>query len=482
MKLLMSPKKIHVLLALSFFVICSAYLGVAAVTLLPLSAFAAPIDNLQPGEWYEFPNSKMNSVDPCPKHGCVYSGTNGQDGVMSAWGGGAYDTKRDQLMVWGGGHSNYGGNEVYAFGPLTSATPSWKRITEPSLVPVSGVDVYPDGTPTARHTYNVIQYDPIRDMFISLLQTSHYTVSGAPLGAITSTRLNALSLDPVSLAKPAYGWKNDYTMYPDAIAPADAAGSASAWDPVKQGFWVKRTNSTPFSFFDPAGNSSAGTWQYAGNAGFYSRDRTTLAVDSKRHQLVGIGGRWEPIAGERYGNGNGLYKYDLNNLSSPVTHPVSSGDAGGKTVEIAPSPGFVYDPVGDRFLAWSGGTAIYQLNPVTFEWLKLANLAGNTVNPGAPNATGTFGRFRYVPSKYGLIVVNRNTESVFFYKLNNAISSTPTAVITPTPAPVVTPTHITGTIKLPLTTRIGKITNNRAGQNTQTDQPAKPNLYCRFCP
>lgn len=36
--------------------------------------------------------------------------------------------------------------------------------------------------------------------------------------------------------------------------------------------------------------------------------------------------------------------------------------------------------------------------------------------------------------------------------------------------------------KYPLTTCIGKITNNRAGESTPTDQSAKPNAYCRFCP
>jgi hypothetical protein len=34
---------------------------------------------------------------------------------MAAWGGGAHDTKRDRLIVWGGGHGDYGGNELYAF-------------------------------------------------------------------------------------------------------------------------------------------------------------------------------------------------------------------------------------------------------------------------------------------------------------------------------------------------------------------------------
>src|SRR5215467_3275959 len=72
-------------------------------------AAAGPIEDLQAGYWYEIPNSHVRQFlpNPVPPGNPAY--------LMRAWSGGAYDSKRDRLIVWGGGHGDYGGNEIYAF-------------------------------------------------------------------------------------------------------------------------------------------------------------------------------------------------------------------------------------------------------------------------------------------------------------------------------------------------------------------------------
>src|SRR5215475_9419554 len=94
-----------------------AALGFAA------AGHAGPLDSLAPGTWYEFPSSHMDSAAPA-----------GADvrAVMYAWSSGVYDSDRDQLVVFGGGHTDYSGNEVYAFGPITGTSPKWTRLTDPS--------------------------------------------------------------------------------------------------------------------------------------------------------------------------------------------------------------------------------------------------------------------------------------------------------------------------------------------------------------
>ena len=143
----------------SLIFMCSASYGTAIQ--------AAPIDdilsNLQPGEWYEVPNSRLETVFPSP----VPQGNSGPESVMDAWSGGAYDTKRDRLIVWGGGHADYSGNEVYVF-DVNSL--KWSRLTEPSQN-VGGNEstgLYPDGKPRSAHTNNYIQYAESVDRFISL--------------------------------------------------------------------------------------------------------------------------------------------------------------------------------------------------------------------------------------------------------------------------------------------------------------------------
>ena len=100
--------------------------------------------------------------------------------------------------------------------------------------------------------------------------------------------------------------------------------------------------------------------------------------------------------------------------------------------------GFVYDPVGDRYIAWNGGTTVYALDPVTWLWSIVPLYSGNTVTPTAPVVRGTYGRMQYIPSKQAFILVNQTTENVYFFKLGPATSSgtTPTISLSATPTSV----------------------------------------------
>ena len=77
--------------------------------------------------------------------------------------------------------------------------------------------------------------------------------------------------------------------------------------------------------------------------------------------------------------------------------------------------GMVYHPDSDRMVAWSGGSDVYTLNPSTFVWTKHATTGAET--PGESANAGTYGRFRYVPSKDIFIVVNSIDKNVFVYRL-----------------------------------------------------------------
>src|ERR1044071_5149593 len=146
----------------------------AALTTLFIAplCMAGPLDSLVPGRWYEFPNSKMASVAASPRSGAVFV----------AWGSGIYDTERERLVVWGGGHTDYDGNEVYAFGPLTSDTPRWVRLTEPSTPPARNVPRGADGRPVSRHTYNLLTYlpAPVNKMMSCAIGSQHDNGNAAP--------------------------------------------------------------------------------------------------------------------------------------------------------------------------------------------------------------------------------------------------------------------------------------------------------------
>ena len=99
-----------------------------------------------------------------------------------------------------------------------------------------------------------------------------------------------------------------------------------------------------------------------------------------------------------------------------MTYPATTGDT---AIQYSYAPGFEYDPVIDRFVAWSGSADVYTLDAATWTWTKHAPAATNTVVPSDPSGGGTRGRFRYIPSKNAYILVNSTSENVYFYKLTD---------------------------------------------------------------
>ncbi|MEE8106623.1 MAG: hypothetical protein V3T86_13895, partial [Planctomycetota bacterium] len=132
----------------------------------------ATIAAMERGTWYEIPDTRLDAHKPVPLPRGNFNG------IIKAWSGGALDTKRNRLIIWGGGHQDYAGNELYGFDLNTFR---WSRLTEPSAMwpgdgrNEEGRTKTPDGRPMSRHTYDFLDYlpDPV-DRFVA--------VGGSPFG------------------------------------------------------------------------------------------------------------------------------------------------------------------------------------------------------------------------------------------------------------------------------------------------------------
>ena len=62
------------------------------------------------------------------------------------------------LCLWGGGHADYGGNEMYAFGPLENNTPAWYKLRDSTSPVPTNVNEDGSGNPVSRHTHGDPQY------------------------------------------------------------------------------------------------------------------------------------------------------------------------------------------------------------------------------------------------------------------------------------------------------------------------------------
>ena len=85
------------------------------------------------------------------------------------------------------------------------------------------------------------------------------------------------------------------------------------------------------------------------------------------------------------------------------------------------APGVDYDPVSDRIVAWCKGQDVYTLDLDNLVWER--HQSTGSVDPGDPytsnsNYHGTFGRFRYVPSKNVFILVSDIDKNAYAYKLS----------------------------------------------------------------
>jgi len=369
--------------------------GKAGLNLLLLSwaslstawaACPADINNLAPGTWCEVANSNLKSVAYQWPSGVTYTQNGvGVDGVMDVWSGGAFDTKRGRLIVWGGGHFAYGGNEIYAFDINTL---KWLRVMDPSVPPAENTTYASDGGPVSRHTYDVIEYVPGLDSLCSFGVPSLYSQSGI------QNNTDCFNFGTMR-------WERK------ADVPTMGYGSYSAVDPVTGNAWMFGSETGCYlSEWNPATN----VWTQRSNKVSCYDNTKTATIDAKRRKFVAIGG------GE-------VYSWDISSSGMIPWQSLSTSGANG--IVSARNPGFDYDSVSDRLVAWDGGANVYSLNLDTLSWSLITPAAANTVVPTAPNETGTYGRFRYIPSKNAFVVVNSVNQNVFIYKLSSSPGQLP---------------------------------------------------------
>jgi len=319
---------------------------------------------MEPGQWMELPNTKIRSVLPSPEQR-GYSPY-----LVQAWNGGTVDTARNRLLVWGGGHADYWGNEMYA---LDLASLTIGRITDPSVHTAAATctPALPDGTPTSRHTYDALTYIAHADRFFA----SNGSLSPCGFG----------QSDTWTYDFGAGTWQLMTTSN-----PTQAYGTMSVYDPLTKLVYVKDTQ---------------GFFSYSLESNTYTKLNTTdqivdyhlsATIDSSRRKFVMIG--------------NGVQVVDLN-TNQLTTMSTSNAPA---FVTGQQSPGVAYDPIADRIVAWHGGGNVYALNMDTGVWTQVATNAGPTAN--AP-AQGTFGRWGYVPQYRVFALINDIDQNAWVFRL-----------------------------------------------------------------
>jgi hypothetical protein len=129
-----------------------------------------------------------------------------------------------------------------------------------------------------------------------------------------------------------------------------------------------------------------------------------MAMDPVRLKLVSTGNTYTAV-------------WNISDTSAASLDLDTLKTTGDVAIANANSPGLEYDPMVDRIIAWQSGANVYALDLDVKTWTLIPPAATNSVTPTAPNQWGTWGRFRYVPSKDVFVLVNNTNENVFIYRL-----------------------------------------------------------------
>jgi len=284
------------------------------------------------GAWGTIPGSNFFTSS-------AYAGT-GAYSVVTAWSGGVLNTHGlyigstfttgTFLVLFGGGHTDYGGNEVYAFGPLESDSPSWNRLRDATSPAPQNVDFDGSGNPPSRHTYDSIcyVYDGTRNWMVSIGAIGRYSdaAGGAQTYVYDFGQISPNSNQPWSL-KTAPSFNGDLVAY----------------EPSSGNIWYHPSDQNKVAFYNVASDTHttyADIWLnpkafYGGNA--------MSALDTNR----GIWAFWD--------NNWGLSFYQTNNgVNNDYFVPTQIGP-----IPANANGSLLWDPVDDRFILWRGDAKAY---------------------------------------------------------------------------------------------------------------------------
>ncbi len=308
--------------------------------------------------------------------------------VIGAWSGGVFDEHARRLLVIGGGHMDYWGNEVYGFDLATGAWTMVKAASGLGTAPAPS-EPMPDGNPVSRHTYDGLAY---------LRHLSRVFMFGG------ATAPNGYSVDNAWMFDPAAG-----TWRARANAPLTGAGHyhmASAYDPLTRKVYMR--NQHGFYAYDPDADNWSGPIVSFGNPPYYPRMQTYhyrrgVIMQAQRLFVAAGGVLKNPAAPD-------VFIYDLDGRRDVTGAYPMTGDT---SVIASEGHGLDVEARNGWLVAWAGGAPAI-MDPATWHWRR------GSARGAPPQAVGngTYGRFRYIAYLNVFILVNKPEEDVHFYKLS----------------------------------------------------------------
>lgn len=359
-------------------------------------------------EWFEIPNTALQSVEP------TINPYGRPEGKITNWCG-ATLKRAGSVIVLGacGGHADYKGNEVDAL-ELNVDTPAWRELHPHienqyiyNLTAVWGDMTLGIFQRAAVHTYWGTQFDQAHNRVL------WYTGGGMNATGLTPTPADWPYANNTNTPMMAFDMNTNTWLHPDTLGPLLYMGISTAsmicCDPVTNIMYRVASDGSILRSYDPATN----TYGTVGTIG--SRSYAGSAVDPIRRRILSVGA---------YG-GNGDPK--VFDIDSGKVLAVTFGGLGTAALRLGGYPGVVWDEANECFYAFSGSydpgsglppppndiITVHRIDPITWD-VELLATSGPTPKK---RANGIHNSVMYVPELRGVAFVNAYRGNVQFMRV-----------------------------------------------------------------
>jgi hypothetical protein len=372
--------------------------------------------------WHALPsNTLLQASGSCPPNnfgGDPFLFARFCANVIRSWSGAIADTTANRLLLWGGGHANYFGNEIYSLN-LNDNPVTLTRLKDPTI-PTNFADASncidgippgsPDFAPNSRSSYGGMAFIP------SPYQL--YITGGALACQQGDQSLNTWTISLSNLSNSST-WVHANPTLAGPLPGSNGGftyGNIADYDP-NSGLVFLSDSAAIYTY-----NLQTNTYtRITPPQGFITSFYLSGAIDPSRKLFV-LMGRCPSGA---CGPGDGVFVADISNptattqqdwTAATMLDPNCAEFLSGGVDPIGPgNPGFAFDSVANDFVGWPNqGNPVYILTPdpansrLTCQKQTFPNGPPNSAHTtaGANSSNGTFGRFRYFPGPDVFVLVN----------------------------------------------------------------------------
>ena len=344
--------------------------------------------------------------------------------VVTAWSSFAWDSAGGNLMLWGGGHASYAGNEMYVW---DGATGNWERGSLPSKIDAADGLVIGGVAPQSSHTYDNNLYLPVNNMFMTFggaaIKSGTYfqTTDGVTVSRAGPYLWDPLKADPNQMGgTTGSGWNTD-TVAQGGNMWIDRYGHFTGSEPIGHinGTTAYRTENGQDVVYLTADRNASGSpslYRYAlGDVRNGGED--TLEKIGIMRNTVGYKGaatidtdhnlyiRTATVVGP-YRSDLAIWDLDAANAANPNSNPnigIDLVNRDGSDFFMTGNYGIGYDTANNAILLWDGaggGGTVWSASVITDASGNIGSNTTWTVSE-VPSATSTHPQGNFVTGVLG---------------------------------------------------------------------------------